>query len=149
MGALLKETFLRFCQVGVPGAKNMTGKNFVKLCKDAGLVDNKKVTTTDVDIEFSKRIPKGQKMGYKEFKLSIEVLSRRKDVDVQTVFQKISDSAPAMNGVTRTSKTGGVERMTDGKNYTGTQRIKAPLEKFGVSEPEPWSNGFWSEPEHP
>lgn len=34
--------------------KEMNGKNFVKLCKDCNIIDGKNVTTTDVDIVFSK-----------------------------------------------------------------------------------------------
>lgn len=34
--------------------KDMTGKNFAKLCKDCKVIDGKSVTGTDVDIVFSK-----------------------------------------------------------------------------------------------
>lgn len=34
--------------------KEMTGKNFAKLCKDCKVIDGKGVTSTDVDIVFSK-----------------------------------------------------------------------------------------------
>lgn len=34
--------------------KEMNGKNFAKLCKDCHIIDGKNVTTTDVDIVFSK-----------------------------------------------------------------------------------------------
>lgn len=34
--------------------KEMNGKNFIKLCKDCKVIDGKTVTSTDVDIIFSK-----------------------------------------------------------------------------------------------
>lgn len=34
--------------------KEMNGKNFAKMCKDCHITDGKNVTTTDVDIVFSK-----------------------------------------------------------------------------------------------
>lgn len=34
--------------------KEMNGKNFAKLCKDCRIIDGKNVTTTDVDIVFTK-----------------------------------------------------------------------------------------------
>uniref|UniRef100_A0A8C8DSI4 Tubulin polymerization-promoting protein family member 3 n=1 Tax=Oryzias sinensis TaxID=183150 RepID=A0A8C8DSI4_9TELE len=34
--------------------KEMHGKNFAKICKDCHITDGKNVTTTDVDIVFSK-----------------------------------------------------------------------------------------------
>lgn len=34
--------------------KEMNGKNFAKLCKDCNVIDGKNVTTTDVDIVFTK-----------------------------------------------------------------------------------------------
>lgn len=36
------------------GGNEMNGKNFAKMCKDCNITDGKNVTTTDVDIVFSK-----------------------------------------------------------------------------------------------
>lgn len=99
----------------------MTGKNFTKLCKDSGILD-KKVTTTDLDIEFSKKIPKGKKMTFKDFEAVIQILAAKKGVEADVLFEKIKASQPGMTGTTRTSKVGGVERMTDASLYTGAHK---------------------------
>lgn len=52
----LEEAFRRFAIHGDTRAtgKDMHGKNWSKLCKDCGVIDNKFITLTDVDIVFSK-----------------------------------------------------------------------------------------------
>lgn len=49
-------TFKRFAVHGDTKAtgKELNGKNWAKLCKDCKITDNKNVTSTDVDIVFSK-----------------------------------------------------------------------------------------------
>lgn len=52
----LEEAFRKFAVHGDTRAtgKEMHGKNWSKLCKDCNIIDGKNVTTTDVDIVFSK-----------------------------------------------------------------------------------------------
>lgn len=52
----LEEAFRKFAIHGDTRAtgKEMHGKNWSKLCKDCQIIDGKTVTTTDVDIIFSK-----------------------------------------------------------------------------------------------
>lgn len=52
----VKTSFQKFAVHGDTKAtgKEMNGKNFAKLCKDCNITDGKNVTTTDVDIVFSK-----------------------------------------------------------------------------------------------
>ncbi|XP_044537701.1 tubulin polymerization-promoting protein [Gracilinanus agilis] len=52
----LEEAFRKFAIHGDTRAtgKEMHGKNWSKLCKDCQVIDGKNVTTTDVDIVFSK-----------------------------------------------------------------------------------------------
>lgn len=54
--AEVETSFQRFAVHGDTKAtgKEMNGKNFAKLCKDCHITDGKNVTTTDVDIVFSK-----------------------------------------------------------------------------------------------
>ena len=49
-------SFQKFAVHGDPKAtgKEMNGKNFAKICKDCRIIDGKNITTTDVDIIFSK-----------------------------------------------------------------------------------------------
>lgn len=54
--AELETAFRKFAVYGDTKAtgNEMNGKNFVKLCKDCKVIDGKNVTSTDVDIVFSK-----------------------------------------------------------------------------------------------
>lgn len=54
--AEVETAFKKFAMHGDTKAtgKDMTGKNFAKLCKDCRVIDGKSVTGTDVDIVFSK-----------------------------------------------------------------------------------------------
>lgn len=54
--AEIETAFKKFAVHGDTKAtgKEMSGKNFAKLCKDSKVIDGKGVTTTDVDIVFSK-----------------------------------------------------------------------------------------------
>lgn len=53
---LLQTSFQKFAVHGDTKAsgKELNGKNWAKLCKDCGIIDGKNVTSTDVDIVFSK-----------------------------------------------------------------------------------------------
>lgn len=53
---LLQISFQKFAVHGDTKAtgKELNGKNWAKLCKDCGIIDGKNVTSTDVDIVFSK-----------------------------------------------------------------------------------------------
>lgn len=55
MDELLK-SFKKFAVHGDTKAsgKELNGKNWAKLCKDCKIIDGKNVTSTDVDIIFSK-----------------------------------------------------------------------------------------------
>ncbi|RXM96342.1 Tubulin polymerization-promoting protein family member 3 [Acipenser ruthenus] len=54
--AELAKSFKKFAVHGDTKAsgQEMTGKNFVKLCKDCRVIDGKNITSTDVDIVFTK-----------------------------------------------------------------------------------------------
>lgn len=53
---LLQISFQKFAVHGDTKAsgKELNGKNWAKLCKDCRIIDGKNVTSTDVDIVFSK-----------------------------------------------------------------------------------------------
>lgn len=56
MASEAEKTFNRFAAFGESSSSGteMNNKNFSKLCKDCGIMDGKTVTSTDVDIVFSK-----------------------------------------------------------------------------------------------
>jgi len=97
--------------------KDMDGREFMKFCKDTKLIGSG-YTKTDVDIVFSKVVPKGKRrMDFANFKDACRIIAgkrRCKNCDVQSL---VSDSSgPKLVG-TQAEAT----RFHDDKaNYTGT-----------------------------
>lgn len=81
------------------GKGDMDSRTFVKLCKETGLLD-KKLTTTDCDLIFTKCKAKGAKrFTYPEFEEGIREVAKRKGVTFEEVATKISSSqGPTFTG---------------------------------------------------
>ncbi|XP_066288573.1 tubulin polymerization-promoting protein family member 3-like isoform X1 [Branchiostoma lanceolatum] len=129
------ESFKAFAIQGDTKAtgKDMTNKNWAKMCKDCKVIDGKKVTGTDVDIVFSKVKDKSARtITVDQCKKALEELSAKrfpKDDDGKNkTFALIAGKKPGTTGVTKASKTGGVDRMTDTSQYTGSHK-----ERFDAS----------------
>jgi len=118
----IKDVFLKFSRVGVPNATTMNGQNFSKICRDSGILDGKKVTSMDVDIEFSKRVSKGAKMCFKDFAEVILLLGKKKGIEPEAVCARLRNCEPGMRGVTKKSITGNVDHLTDASQYTGVMK---------------------------
>ncbi|MEQ2245634.1 Tubulin polymerization-promoting protein member 3 [Ilyodon furcidens] len=85
----------------------MNGKNFAKICKDCQIIDGKNVTTTDVDIVFSKVKAKSARViTFEQFNQAlIELAPKRfkgksKEEAVQQLYGLIIGKEPANAGVT-------------------------------------------------
>ena len=71
----------------------MNGRTFVKVFKDAKLV-NSKLSSTALDIIFSKVKTKGQtKITPEEFVYGVELAALEKQVDFQSLVEKLSKSS--------------------------------------------------------
>lgn len=127
----LKTVFKSFCAFGA-GSKDaqpeMDNAKFAKLFRDLKLYD-KKFTSTDTDIIFNRPEVKSKtdrKIRFDGFKKALELCAEKKygnRSEVQKLIDKIcSGKGPATVGATKQSKTGGVERMTDTSQYTGSHR---------------------------
>lgn len=130
----LKTKFYEFCVHGKSdkNLKEMDNKNFAKCCKDSKIIGNG-VTTTDVDIVFTKFKAKGARtINYEQFKQALAELGKKrfkgKGNEEELMHGLVVKSSPANTGVTKTSKTGGVEKMTDASQYTGSHK-----ERFDAS----------------
>jgi len=124
MTATLEEaekTFIKFMKYGDSKATAMTGKNFSKLCKDCKILGWKKITQTDIDMEFAKKIKKGSKMSFKDFQLVVGALASKKQCEPDVLYEKIINKEPITAG-TKVSKTGNVAKMTDTSKYTGSHK---------------------------
>merc|ERR1712002_591809 len=124
----VEKTFTKFMKYGDSKASAMTGKNFSKLCKDYKILGWKKITQTDIDMEFAKKIKKGSKMSFGDFKAVMEAIATKKQAEnVDVLYQMIAGKEPVTAG-TKISKTGNVSKMTDASQYTGSHK-----ERFDAS----------------
>ncbi|XP_051939531.1 tubulin polymerization-promoting protein family member 3-like [Hippocampus zosterae] len=115
--------------------KEMNGKNFAKICKDCLIIDGKNVTTTDVDIVFTKVKSKSARViTFEQFIMALTELGpkrykgKSKEEALQLLYGLIVGKEPANAGITRPAKAAAVDRLTDTSKYTGTHK-----ERFGES----------------
>ncbi|XP_034094446.1 tubulin polymerization-promoting protein family member 2 [Gymnodraco acuticeps] len=109
--------------------KEMNGKNFVKLSKDCKIIDGKNVTTTDVDIVFSKNKAKSARViTFEQFNQALTELApkrfkgKSKEESLQQLYSLIVGKEPANIGVTKVAKAAAVDRLTDTTKYTGAHK---------------------------
>lgn len=119
------ETFAKHGKSAATG-KDMDNKNFSKICKDAKIV-NKLCTTTDVDIVFTKVKAKGARtINFDQFCEALKELAKKRFKGQENGFDQaielIGNAKVGAKGVTKTSKTGGVSKLTDTSLYTGAHK---------------------------
>ncbi|KAM4744197.1 tubulin polymerization-promoting protein family member 3-like [Anableps anableps] len=123
--------FRKFSIYGDPKAtgNEMNGKIWAKLCKDCRIIDGKNITSTDVDIVFSKVKQKTARvMTYEEFKRALEELapkrfkSKSKEEALQSIYKLVEGQEPTNVGVTKVAKMAAVDRLTDTSLYTGSHK---------------------------
>ncbi|XP_077379717.1 tubulin polymerization-promoting protein family member 2 [Festucalex cinctus] len=109
--------------------KEMNGKNFAKICKDCLIIDGKNVTTTDVDIVFTKVKSKSARViTFEQFIMALTELGpkrfkgKSKEEALQLLYGLIVGKEPANAGITRPAKAAAVDRLTDTSKYTGTHK---------------------------
>ncbi|KAM9857637.1 tubulin polymerization-promoting protein family member 2 [Aulostomus maculatus] len=129
--AEVETSFQKFAVHGDSKAtgKEMNGKNFAKLCKDCHIIDGKNVTTTDVDIVFSKVKAKSARViTFEQFNQALAELApkrfkgKSKEEALQQLLGLIVGKEPANVGVTKAAKAAAVDRLTDTTKYTGTHK---------------------------
>ncbi|XP_038162507.1 tubulin polymerization-promoting protein family member 3 isoform X2 [Cyprinodon tularosa] len=127
----LLTAFRKFSVYGDPKAtgKELTGKTWVKLCKDCKIIDGKNVTSTDVDIVFSKvKQRTARVITYEEFQRALEELAPKrfkgqaKEEALQSIYKLVEGQEPTSVGVTKVAKTAAVDRLTDPSRYTGSHK---------------------------
>ncbi|XP_063059660.1 tubulin polymerization-promoting protein family member 2 [Engraulis encrasicolus] len=129
--AEVEAAFQRFAVHGDTKAtgKEMNGKNFVKLCKDCKVIDGKNVTSTDVDIVFSKvKAKTARVITFEQFKQAMAELAPKRfkgkgqEEALQLVYGLMAGKGPANVGVTKVAKAAAVDRLTDTSKYTGSHK---------------------------
>lgn len=128
--APLKAKYEEYCAFGRSKAQGpateLNSKNFMKLMKDAGLVD-KKLNQTEVDMIFTKSKTKGTKgLTYPTFQDALKHVAKvkGKEDNVDFITEKLANmsTGPSVVGTTKTTKKGGVEKLTDTTKYTGSHK---------------------------
>jgi hypothetical protein len=115
------------------GKSEMANKDFAKLNKDCGLCD-KKYTTTDVDLVFTKVKDKTSKViSFEQFKEALKQIATKKGSDFEAVSaQVISSGGPTFTG----TKADYVKFHDDKSLYTGVYAKGGPtnVDKGNVSD---------------
>ncbi|XP_045640817.1 tubulin polymerization-promoting protein family member 2 isoform X2 [Ursus americanus] len=103
------KTFQRFAVFGESSSSGteMNNKNFSKLCKDCGIMDGKTVTSTDVDIVFSKvKAKNARTITFQQFQEAMKELAQKRfkdknpDEALENVYKLMEGKDPATTGVT-------------------------------------------------
>ncbi|XP_017291929.1 tubulin polymerization-promoting protein family member 3 [Kryptolebias marmoratus] len=109
--------------------KELNGKNWAKLCKDCKIIDSKNVTSTDVDIVFSKvKQRTARVITYEEFEQALKELAPKrfkgqsKEEALLSIYKLVEGREPTNVGVTKVAKTAAVDRLTDTSRYTGSHK---------------------------
>nr|KAF6503163.1 tubulin polymerization promoting protein family member 2 [Molossus molossus] len=81
MASEAEKTFRRFAVFGESSSTGteINNKNFSKLCKDCGIMDGKTVTSTDVDIVFSKvKAKNARTVSFQQFQEAMKELGKKR-----------------------------------------------------------------------
>jgi hypothetical protein len=94
-----EENFKVFAKFGDPKSdgKLITLSNSDKWMKQAKVIDNKKITTTDTGIYFKKL--KSQKVNITSYKIFLEDLAKNKKIEVEEIKSKMANCGqPGLHG---------------------------------------------------
>ncbi|XP_049469126.1 tubulin polymerization-promoting protein family member 2 isoform X1 [Panthera uncia] len=126
MASEAEKTFQRFAVFGESSSSGteMNNKNFSKLCKDCGIMDGKIVTSTDVDIVFSKVKAKNVRtITFQQFQEAMKELGQKRfkdkkpDEALENIYKLMEGKDPATTGVTVSNRAlplGGTLRIGSG-----------------------------------
>jgi hypothetical protein len=126
----MEDVFKSFCAFGADktaAGAMMDGAKLAKMSRDLKLLD-KNLTSTDVDIMFSKVKPKSErKITFAQFEEALKLMAEKKypgDAEgLSKLKEKILEGkGPQAHGVTKTVKAGAVDRLTDASKYTGSHK---------------------------
>ncbi|EYB89264.1 hypothetical protein Y032_0234g3158 [Ancylostoma ceylanicum] len=136
----VKKRWEAFTKFGAATATEMTGKNFDKWLKDAGVLDSKHITTTMTGIAFSKVAGPKKKTNFEETKKVIvgvaEDRARQSKKTVQEELDAITEKlakleAPTVNSAAKADANGVYQRLTDHTKYTGAHKERFDAEGKG------------------
>ncbi|CAJ0573047.1 unnamed protein product, partial [Mesorhabditis spiculigera] len=127
----VKPKWEAFSKFGAATATEMTGKNFDKWLKDAGVLDPKAITTTMTGIAFSKVTGPKKKATFEETKKVLATVAedraKQAKTDPQAELDAICEKlarleAPTLNSAAKSDANGVYSRLTDHTKYTGAHK---------------------------
>lgn len=136
----VKKRWEAFSKFGAATATEMTGKNFDKWLKDAGVIEPKGITTTMTGIAFSKVTGTKKKANFDETKKIIvtvaEDRARQSKKTVQEELDLITEKlakleSPTVNSAAKADANGVYNRLTDHTKYTGAHKERFDAEGKG------------------
>ncbi|TKR92175.1 hypothetical protein L596_006880 [Steinernema carpocapsae] len=131
------EAFMKF---GNATGTEMTGKNFDKWLKDAGVLEPKSITTTMTGIAFSKVTGTKKKANFAETKQVLVNVAKdrannsKKPVqeELDAIIEKLAKlEAPSLKGAAKSDAAGVYSRLTDHTKYTGAHKERFDAEGKG------------------
>eukprot|EP00760_Papus_ankaliazontas_P018911 PhM_4_TR17759/c2_g1_i1/m.54890 len=120
----LHPMFLSFCAFGGGKVAEMENAKFAKFARDSKLLD-KKLTSTDIDLMFSKHKPKGErKISYAVFRGALipEIAAKKGLSEEALVGMLMSTGGPHSSG----TKADAVRFHDDKESYTGVYAHGGP-----------------------
>ncbi|KAJ3031065.1 UNVERIFIED_CONTAM: hypothetical protein HDU68_006653 [Siphonaria sp. JEL0065] len=137
----LRNTFERFCAFGrgsvgssldsLTGGSTMDGAKWAKFARDSTLIDNKKITSTDIDIIFNKvKAKNSRRIDWDEFQAAVRLVAEKKypekhaqDAFTQVMYDVcVRAQGPLANKATAVQKDAVLDRLTDVNGYTGSHK---------------------------
>ncbi|KAK0429428.1 hypothetical protein QR680_011377 [Steinernema hermaphroditum] len=136
----VKPKWEAFSKFGNATATEMTGKNFDKWLKDAGVLEPKTITTTMTGIAFSKVTGTKKKATFAETKqVLVNVAKDRANTskkpvqdELDAIIEKLSKlEAPSVKNAAKADAAGVYSRLTDHTKYTGAHKERFDAEGKG------------------
>lgn len=128
----MEQIFTAYAKFGQPKSdgKQITLANLTKWLKQAGIIDGKKITSTDVDIAFSKL--KAKQIDCKTFEQLMKNLASEKNLNYEDLASKLMKcNIPGTSGAATSAKSAIVDRLTDTSKYTGSHKERFDKEGKG------------------
>jgi hypothetical protein len=124
------DMFVSFCAFGAgqTGSTDMDGRKFAKFAKDCALLDRKKLTTTDIDLIFTRVKLKGKRtINFNGFQEAVRQIAIKKGMTYQELI--IVASSAGGPGTTNVTKVAGGDQtrfFDDQSQYTGVAARGGP-----------------------
>ncbi|TPX65886.1 hypothetical protein CcCBS67573_g08005 [Chytriomyces confervae] len=136
----LHARFEKFCAFGrgsvgssldsLTSGSTMDGAKWAKFARDCNLIDNKRVTSTDIDIIFNKvKAKSARRIDWEEFQVAVKLVAGKKypkmheqDAYTKTIYDACILSNGPVARATTVKNDPVLDRLTDVSGYTGTHK---------------------------